>query len=365
MAVTLYWIVQADATATPTGAQIVAGQDGTGAAALASGSEAYTSAGTYSEAIAISTLSANTAYEQAWVAYDGSTYSSVVTATITTPANVSNALTGQAVTISAGTMVAALAQALAGSSATVSAGTLEQALTQPMTGSQVTVSTGTVTASIGGTEAALTGSAVTTSAGTLVPAMTQPVTGSAATVSAGTAVAAVTQSLAGSAVTASAGTLTASVDSNVSIALTGATVSVVVGDISKLGGVSAAIGGGGSPAPRRRKFVHRIGNKLYITTDEDEAEALHDSLEEDLEDPQDIVVKPKTAPKPLRKVAETVYIPDSGIDIGAIRNMASEQERAQQLDQMIKRAQYDRVVALYARMLQEQDDEDVLLLMMS
>ena len=91
MAVTLYWIVQADATATPTGAQIVAGQDGTGATALASGSEAYTAAGDYSEAISITGLSAGVAYEQAWVAYDGSTYSSVVTATITTVFLVSGA----------------------------------------------------------------------------------------------------------------------------------------------------------------------------------------------------------------------------------------------------------------------------------
>ena len=84
MAVTLYWIVQPDATATPTGAQIVAGQDGTGSAALASGDVAYTAAGDYSEASAITGLTAGTAYEQAWVAYDGSTYSTVVTATIRT-----------------------------------------------------------------------------------------------------------------------------------------------------------------------------------------------------------------------------------------------------------------------------------------
>jgi hypothetical protein len=383
MATVLYWIVQADATATPTGAQIVAGQDGTGSAALAAGSEAYTAAGDYSEAIAISGLSANTAYEQAWVAYDGSTYSSVVTATITTPANVSNALTGQAVTISAGTMVAALAQALTGSSATASAGTLAQALTQhlvgsaatasagtlvsaitqPLTGSAVTASAGTLTANVGtGNEAALTGSAVTASTGTLVTALTQPLTGESATVSAGTATAGVTQPLTGSAVTASAGTLTASVDTNVTVALAGATVSVIAGDISKLGGMSAAIGGGGGPAPRRRKFVHRVGDRLYVTTDEEEAEALAEQ-EEAEEAAEQVIAKAKTAPKPLRKIAETVEIPDFGIDIGVIRDMAAEQERARQLDQMIKREQYDRVVALYARMLQDQDDEDVLLLM--
>ncbi|MEY4635660.1 MAG: hypothetical protein RJA55_1458 [Acidobacteriota bacterium] len=86
MAVNLYWIVQADATATPTNVQIKDGQDGTGAAALKSGSEAYTAAGTYDEATAITGLSAGTAYEQCWVAWDGATYSNVVTTTITTAA---------------------------------------------------------------------------------------------------------------------------------------------------------------------------------------------------------------------------------------------------------------------------------------
>ena len=81
MAVTLYWVVYSDGGGTPTGSQVVAGQDSTGSAALASGSEAYTSAGTYDEATAITSLSANTAYRVAWVAYDGSTYSSVVVST--------------------------------------------------------------------------------------------------------------------------------------------------------------------------------------------------------------------------------------------------------------------------------------------
>src|SRR5574337_363625 len=79
MAVTLYWVAYADGGGTPSGAQIVAGQDSTGSAALASGSEAYTSAGTYDEATAITSLSASTAYRVAWVAYDGTSYSAVPT----------------------------------------------------------------------------------------------------------------------------------------------------------------------------------------------------------------------------------------------------------------------------------------------
>ena len=78
MAVTLYWVVYANGGGTPSGAQIVAGQDSTGSAALASGSEPYTTAGTYDEATAITSLSANTAYRVAWVPYDGTTYGTVV-----------------------------------------------------------------------------------------------------------------------------------------------------------------------------------------------------------------------------------------------------------------------------------------------
>src|SRR5574337_299345 len=85
MAVTLYWVAYADGGGAPTGAQIVAGQDSTGSAALASGSEAYSGAGTYDEATAITSLAASTAYRVAGVAFDGTSYSDVaVSAAITT-----------------------------------------------------------------------------------------------------------------------------------------------------------------------------------------------------------------------------------------------------------------------------------------
>ena len=104
MAVTLYWVVYADGGATPSGAQVVAGQDSTGSAALASGSEAYTSAGTYDEATAITSLSPNTAYRVAWVAYDGSSYSSVVISTYKITTSLSfgygtYSISGQSVTL--------------------------------------------------------------------------------------------------------------------------------------------------------------------------------------------------------------------------------------------------------------------------
>src|SRR5574337_1740094 len=87
MAVTLYWVVYADGGGTPTGAQIVAGQDSTGSAALDHDSEPYSGAGTYDEATAITSLSASTAYRVAGVPFDGTSYGTVVvSAAITTAA---------------------------------------------------------------------------------------------------------------------------------------------------------------------------------------------------------------------------------------------------------------------------------------
>src|SRR5574340_1674262 len=90
MAVNLYWVVYANGGGTPSGAQVVAGQNASGVAALASGSVAYTAAGTYDAASTIATLSPSTAYQAAWVAYDGTSYSNggtpVASAAITTSA---------------------------------------------------------------------------------------------------------------------------------------------------------------------------------------------------------------------------------------------------------------------------------------
>lgn len=78
MATTLYWIISpASGWVTPTGPQIVAGQNGSGGAATATGSEPYTAAGTYTEATPPTTLAASTSYRSAWVAYDGTSYGAV------------------------------------------------------------------------------------------------------------------------------------------------------------------------------------------------------------------------------------------------------------------------------------------------
>jgi hypothetical protein len=109
--------------------------------------------------------------------------------------------------------------------------------------------------------------------------------------------------------------------------------------------------------------VHRVGNRLYVTDDEEDAErqAEADDAEEAA---QQVIAKAKQGKKPVREITKAVEIPDDGISLQVIRDMAAEREKAHQFDQMVKRAQYDRILALYARIMQEQDDEDILLMMM-
>lgn len=82
--IVLYWVVYAAAGSAPSGAQIIAGQDATGSAASASGSEIYVSPGVYDETTPITGLLGNTSYRVAWVAYDGSSYSAVVVSDVIT-----------------------------------------------------------------------------------------------------------------------------------------------------------------------------------------------------------------------------------------------------------------------------------------
>jgi hypothetical protein len=65
---TIYWIVQAAATATPSAAQVIAGQDGAGAAATFAGSSAVSATGTYTKRA--TGLSGGTAYEACVVHQD-------------------------------------------------------------------------------------------------------------------------------------------------------------------------------------------------------------------------------------------------------------------------------------------------------
>lgn len=77
MAVTLSWVVYANGTGTPTGVQIRNGQNALGNPAYAAGTEAYSTPGVYDEATAITNLTPSSAYQVAWVAWDGVGYSNV------------------------------------------------------------------------------------------------------------------------------------------------------------------------------------------------------------------------------------------------------------------------------------------------
>lgn len=159
MATTLYWVAYPAAGSAPTAAQIAAGQDATGSAALASGSEPYTSPGVYDEATAITSLSAGTAYRVAWVAFDGASYSGVVVSDpITTLAagvagSLAAAETGSDTASFSGAVLAqaALAAAESGSdTASISASALVQAaLAAAESGSDTAAITGSVVPTAG------------------------------------------------------------------------------------------------------------------------------------------------------------------------------------------------------------------------
>jgi hypothetical protein len=189
--------------------------------------------------------------------------------TLTPIIGVTAALTGTAVTASAGTLAPSTGVALAGQAVTASAGTVgataatyvldatsnwgnpersrrvRQPTETPNLLTSTLAATGNVTAGLTGTAAtgsagtlapsasvALAGSSSSSSAGTISPANSLAIAGTAATASSGTLGPAISLALTGQAVTASAGTITASTGSNVTVALTGTEVTIGTGTLS-------------------------------------------------------------------------------------------------------------------------------------
>lgn len=185
--------------------------------------------------------------------------------------DISNALSGQASTISAGTLVASPSYALSGQSITSSDGTLVSNVSYGLSGSSSTIDTGTVTAvggDAGNVTKALTGEAVTVSAGTLVANVSYSTTGQAATVSAGTLVAGVEHALSGESITSATGTLT--VSSDVTIALTGQQITVSQGTLTASGGDAvSSMQGGGIPDRLRGRYKRK---KVLVTIDGEDFE---------------------------------------------------------------------------------------------
>ncbi len=172
------------------------------------GSSATASAGTLTpaESIALAgsaaTTVAGTLAPAASVALAGS--AATTAAGTLTPAS-AVPLVGRSATTTPGTLTPAGSIAVVGASTTSAAGTLAPSESAPLAGTQATVTAGNVTAPSG---SALTGSAATTGAGTTTPSASVTMVGSAASSAAGTIAPAVTVALAGSAATVSRGSLT-------------------------------------------------------------------------------------------------------------------------------------------------------------
>jgi hypothetical protein len=152
--------------------------------------------------------------------------------TTETPAS-SAALSGQAVTVSAGTLAPASSVALSGQAVTASAGTLAPSSSVALSGQAVTASAGTLSPA---SAIALSGQDVTVSSGTLAPSSSVALSGQAVTASAGTLAPSTTIGLVGTEVTVFTGTVTS--DSDLTIALAGESVTVSAGTL----GVESSLG---------------------------------------------------------------------------------------------------------------------------
>jgi hypothetical protein len=167
--------------------------------------------------------------------------------------DVTRAVSGQSVAVSAGALVEALNYTITGQQVSSSAGAAVPAIVESLVGSEVAASAGTATAAL---SQGLIGSQASGSAGTIVEAISYGLAGSEVTATAGDVLEGYAQELTGSAVVAFAGTLTG----DVAIALTGASVSVDAGDVSAIAETTAQ-GGGGHPyisGPRRQRTEEEL-----------------------------------------------------------------------------------------------------------
>lgn len=84
-----YWVIQLATVDDPTASQIVAGLDGNGSAAIASGNPLGDDSGTFTlYGATVTGLTQGTSYEEFWCYYDGTTYSPVAKFTFETAVSV-------------------------------------------------------------------------------------------------------------------------------------------------------------------------------------------------------------------------------------------------------------------------------------
>lgn len=178
---------------------------------------------------------------------------------------ISYGLSGQAITSTAGTVVPAVSYGLTGQAATFAQGNVSTGndVTLSLTGQSVAFSTGTLS---GAVAYALTGSAATAQQGSAVAIVSYAASGQAGTFSAGSVSPDISQALTGQAVAAQQGNV--GVPGDVTIALTGQAASFSQGDLSA--SVEApSSGGGGGRVGKKRKLALYINGQRMLGTQED------------------------------------------------------------------------------------------------
>lgn len=121
------------------------------------------------------------------------------------------ALTGQSAAISTGTLTNAVSTALSGQSTTLSGGNITETIAGALTGASITASQGNVNAG-NDTFQGLSGQAVTLSLGSVASSLTKSLSGSSSSVSLGTATNVATYSISGNLASVSQGALLAGAD---------------------------------------------------------------------------------------------------------------------------------------------------------
>lgn len=252
---------------------------------------------------------------------------------------ISQALSGQAVTASAGTVVPAVAQALSGQVITASAGTAVAAIDYALSGQQITTAQGTVGAQSGGDVSVnLSGQAVTVSAGSLTAAVSQALSGQQVSTSAGSVIAEVAPVLSGLGIVVSQGSVGTEVGGDVSRALTGQSITIEQGTLGTEGGAAAAAAHGFSMSGRALPVVD--GPRLPWQKKRQEQE-----------DPAPLVkALPKRVRRAAKRIAEQAVESVSLERLPDAREAAYEAERRQFVALLARKADPG-LVDLYAEAL--------------
>lgn len=396
---TLYYVLYGFALGAPTAAQIKAGQNTNGVAAVASGNATgiTTTQSPYTFGAATG-LTGSTSYRVSFVWSDGTNDSNVVTSdAFTTSADIQSgagssagtstaAATGEAVAAAAGASGASATASAAGASIAATAGSAAGSSTVAASGAVTAAAAGSASASAtvsgvgqavaqdsgagasnGTSTASGAGASTATASGSVAGSATAGAVGSSIAAGAGSASGTSTASAIGDALAAGSATGSASGTSTASAA--GASIAAATGSAD---GSSTAVGvapggeaqerarrGGGSPRPRK-PIVLRIDDEEFIVETVDEARRLIAQAEQLAQDAaktkaQELAAREQVRMRAARRAAPVVRIeaPDAAQEIESIR---------EQVDAVNARLQAMYVsalrTALIARELQRRIDED-------